>query len=58
MRKAAVSSWLHMVMTIKCIVGEHVAALSFLDIVINLEINFVILKIKSLEHTVNTWVPF
>lgn len=41
-------------MTIKRISGEHLSALSFLDIVINLEINFIIFKNKSLKHAINT----
>lgn len=56
MRNATVPSQLQMVMIIKYIVAEHLTALSFLDIVINLKTNlFVNFKTKSLEHAVNTW---
>lgn len=40
MKNVKVPSQLQMLMIIKYIVAEHLTALSFLDIVINLKINF------------------
>ena len=54
MRNVTVLLQLQMIMIIKYIVAEHLAALSFLDIVINLTL-FIYFKTKSLERAVNTW---